>query len=199
MTAIKICGLTREEDVRAAVAMGADMLGFIHVPRSSRFVPEDRLAALLAAAGTVKTVVVVQNESPQQLTHLRHSFQFHSFQFHGDEPHHYCSRFGGYPVVHVVAGQAPAIPKSELFLLDTAVGGQRGGSGKTFDWSLLDQVEGNYLVAGGLKPDNVGELVGRYQPWGIDVSSGIEAEPGIKDHHQMLCFFENARKEGTHE
>ena len=200
MTRIKICGLTREQDVEAAMSLGAHMLGFIRVPGSPRYVPESKLGELLACAGSqIQTVLVVQDEAPEDLVRLRGRYKFDLFQFHGNEPASYAPRFGGYPVVHVQPGQPIAVPHDGLFLMDTAVRGQRGGTGKTFDWSLLEGLEGDYLVAGGLRPDNIGELLDRYRPWGVDISSGIEASPGIKDLHLMSCFIENAKKEGTHE
>ena len=196
MTRIKICGLTQAVDVQKAIELGADMLGFIHVPKSPRHVPTDKLAALLALVPEhISSVLVVQNTAEEELEALRQQFSFNYFQFHGDEPPTYPARFGGYRVIHVRDGQVQPPDTDELFLLDTQTGKQRGGTGKTFDWTILPSVQGTYLVAGGLGPDNVGELVSRYRPWGVDVSSGIEARPGHKDHAQMQRFVESVRKE----
>jgi phosphoribosylanthranilate isomerase len=197
MTTVKICGLTREQDVTAAVALGADMLGFIQVPRSPRFVPESRLADLLATVPErIKRVLVVQDADPDHLDHLRANFSFDYFQFHGDEPQHFIVRWPGYRVFHIDAenpGNAPRVFGSP-YLVDTAVRGERGGTGLSFDWSILTRLHGEFIVAGGLNADNVGRLVQQYRPWGVDVSSGIEREKGVKDHQHMRRFIENVRR-----
>ena len=198
MTEIKICGLTREEDVDAAVAMGATMLGFIHVPDTPRFSDIARLKELLPrAAGKAKTVLVVQDLPDTQLDRLRSELNFDLFQFHGQEPEGHLARWKGYKVIHMRGG---APDPGELarygtpFLLDTQVRGQKGGTGKTFDWTILPDVEGDFLVAGGLTHENVAQLITQYQPWGVDVSSGVEASPGQKDHTKLQQFITNARR-----
>lgn len=199
MTIVKVCGLTRAEDVELAIACGATMLGFIHVSKSPRYVDVSRLRELLPIVkGRAQRIVVVQNASEFELQALRDQLDFEYFQFHGEEPEHYLAQYQGYRVFHMSAepGEARA-PKTfgEPFLLDTAVRGQKGGTGKTFDWSVLDGVKGQYLVAGGLNPDNVADLITRYKPWGVDVSSGIEASPGVKDPTKLRSFLKNAQKE----
>ena len=198
MTEIKICGLTREEDVDAALAFGATMLGFIHVPNTPRFSDVDRLRQLLPrAAGKAKTVLVVRNLPDDQLDRLRAELAFDLFQFHGNEPPEHRQRWKGYKVIHMRGG---APDPDELarygspFLLDTQVGGQQGGTGKTFDWKVLPGIQGDFLVAGGLTHDNVADLITQYRPWGIDVSSGVEASPGQKDHTKLQQFITNARR-----
>ncbi|CAM2067100.1 N-(5'-phosphoribosyl)anthranilate isomerase [Sulfidibacter corallicola] len=191
---IKICGLTREQDVRAAAELGADLLGFIHVPGSPRHLDLHRLAELLATVPPgPETVVVVRNEPDATLKTLRNHLNFHWFQFHGDESPEKVAQWGGYKVVHVPADatslDATIAPRDPFFLLDTSVKGQSGGTGKTFDWGLLARVEGACLVAGGLRPDNVGRLVETWHPWGIDVSSGVESAPGRKDPDALRRFF----------
>lgn len=196
MTVVKVCGMTREEDVTHAVTLGVDWLGFIHVPDTPRFVDEAALARLLPKAVGVTRVVVVRNAAEAHLAHLRNTLDFEYFQFHGDEPETHLAKYGGYRVFHMGREQAEA-PHTfgSPFLLDTSVKGQRGGTGKTFNWQVLAQMKGDFLVAGGLNPDNVGELIAGYQPWGIDVSSGVEASPGTKDHHKLKRFIENARRQ----
>jgi len=201
MTRIKVCGLTREEDVRAALNGGADMLGFIHVPNTPRFVGKDRLGDLLNLVGDrAQTVIVVRNARADTLDSLCADLNFNLFQFHGDEPPEHLARWPGYKVFHMRGQQ---LDPEQLtcygspFLLDTQVGTRQGGTGKTFDWKVLPHIHGDYLVAGGLTVENVSQLVSRYHPWGVDVSSSIEAQPGHKDPSKLKQFIENVRSAST--
>ena len=197
MTRIKICGLTREQDVHQALELGADLLGFIHVPRSPRHVPLERLADLIPNRDGVRTVVVVQDADPADLDRLRDRLRFDWFQFHGAESAETVKRWGGYKVFHIKdrePAEAEIAPFGEPFLLDTQVGKARGGTGVSFDWTILARIRGRCLVAGGLNPDNVARLIADHAPWGVDVSSGVEQSPGIKDPHKMARFFEETRR-----
>lgn len=201
MTRVKICGLTNAEDVDAAASMGADYLGFIHVPNTPRFVDVDRLRVLFDAAGNrAQKVLVVQDLDEAYLNSLRAQLDFDLFQFHGAEPPELTQKFRGYKVIHMrdrKPEHAEIAPYGTPFLLDTQVNGVRGGTGKTFDWTVLPDIPGDYLVAGGLTAENVTELVTTYQPWGVDVSSGVEAEKGVKDKGKLKRFIESVRRAGT--
>lgn len=200
MTRIKVCGLTRLVDTEAALAHAVNMVGFIYVPKSPRFVTIEDLKPLLdTARGHATRVIVVQDAPEQTLDQLRQSLDFEYFQFHGEESPESVRRWQGYKVFHMGDG----IPHAETlsayghpYLLDTALGSKRGGTGRTFDWHVLPRMPGSFLVAGGLNPDNIADLIRSYRPWGVDVSSGIEAEPGIKDHARMRQFIHNARSAG---
>jgi len=197
MTQIKICGLTLQEDVQTAVELGADMVGFIHVSGSPRYVDAEGLATLLGSAGKARKVIVVQDEPEENLQRLRGDLNFDDFQFHGSESPEVVKRWGGYKVIHMKMGppdQALIDSYKGLFLLDTQVENQRGGTGKVFDWKVLPQVRGDFLVAGGLTPENVSELIQTYHPWGVDVSSGVELEPGCKDHEKLKTFIQSIRR-----
>ena len=199
MTIIKICGLTQPQDVAAALDLDADWLGFIHVPKSPRFVPIENLEGLLAMVPKGRhRVVVVRDASPQQLDLLRARLSFEDFQFHGGEPATHLARWGGYKALPVSA-EPPAsdilLTLGSPILLDTAVNGQSGGTGCSFDWSWLPRLQGRFIVAGGLAAGNVSELVARYRPWDVDVSSGIEKRPGHKDHALMARFIEEVRRQ----
>lgn len=202
MTQIKICGLTQAKDVQAAIEFGADLLGFVHVKKSPRFVNIPTLHNLLnLVPDSISTVIVVQNLAENQLEELRESLVFTSFQFHGTESIETVEKWGGYKVFHICHQQ----PSSRLqsygtpFLLDTQVGSQKGGTGQPFDWSILNTISGPYIVAGGLNPDNISQLICKHRPWGVDVSSGIEIAPGIKNHQKMQHFITNARRASRHE
>ena len=198
MTRVKICGLTRTEDVAVAIEAGADMLGFIHVAGTPRFVDVAALKELLGfVAGRAQTVVVVRNAPPEQLSVLRAELDFDLFQFHGDESPQTVAAHKGYKVIHI-KDRAPD-PSSiqaygEPFLLDTQVGNMQGGTGKAFDWEIIPRLSGRFLVAGGLNPDNVASLTSRYHPWGVDVSSGVEVGPGIKDHEKLKAFINRVQE-----
>ncbi len=195
MTVVKICGLTDCGDIARAIQAGADWVGLIHVPNTPRFVDESRLAELLHAAEGARTVLVVRNAEPQHLRALRARLSFDFFQFHGDEPAALVEELGGYRVFHMDPERhLPPQTFGSPFLLDTAVRGQRGGTGQTFDWTVLPKLAGPFLVAGGLDPDNVGDLIQRYHPWGVDVCSGVEASPGIKDPDKLQRFIRQVRR-----
>ena len=194
-TKIKICGLTREVDVQAAVEAGADMLGFIHVPKSRRFVDIDRLETLLKEVpAAVSAVIVVQNADTLTLDTLRDRLTFKWFQFHGEEEAGLVRRYRGYKAQSIRIDQdlddplAKLDPSAPFNLLDSAVAGQSGGTGLVFDWRILTEWPGNLMVAGGLDPENVSPLVRDYAPWGVDVSSGIEDSPGVKNHQKLREF-----------
>ncbi len=201
MTRIKVCGLTREEDVEAAIGYGADMLGFIYVKQSPRFLAQDRIKRLLdCVGGRAETVVVVQDSEPAELDLLRENLDFDLIQFHGSEPPEFIRRWRGYKVIHLhyqLPDQAEIDRYDSPFLLDTRVGNRSGGTGITFDWTLLDHIRGDYLVAGGLEVGNIIELIHRYKPYGVDISSGVESEPGKKDHEKLKQFIENVRRPDT--
>ena len=198
MTIIKFCGMTRAEDIERALSLGVDWLGFIHVPKTPRFCSLDRLKTLLLKVpSSVKKAIVVQNAPAGDLARLRDELQFDYFQFHGRESAQTVHQFGGYKVFHM-SGETldpeTIKPFGTPFLLDTQVGKKQGGTGLPFNWSLLPSISGSYLVAGGITPDTVGELIVEYRPWGVDVSSGIESEPGVKDHQKMAQFVDRVRR-----
>lgn len=197
MTKVKICGLTREADVMAAIQFGADFLGFIHVPTSPRFVTIPRLKKLLTLVPeTVKKVIVVQDETPERLALLRAQLSFDYFQFHGHEPPDLIAEFEGYKVLHIRQNQldlSTLAKYSGMVMLDTQWGDQKGGSGRTFNWSLLTELQRPFMVAGGLHPENVAALVADYHPWAVDVSSGVEHAPGEKDHLAISQFISEVR------
>lgn len=201
MTMVKVCGLTNKNDLMAALEAGADMVGFIHVPKSPRFVSVAQLRSLLEAVPPgVQRVIVVQDLDSDELDHLRNQLAFDHFQFHGQETPELVARHGGYKVIHVRGDQfnpcmAEAFPG--MVMLDTQWGSQRGGSGRTFQWSILRGLEKPSIVAGGLRPENVSDLIANFKPWGVDVCSGIEKCPGQKDHAAMTQFISKVRSVPT--
>jgi len=200
MTRIKICGLTREQDVDAAVAAGADALGFVFYPPSPRYVTPAWAAELVKRAPPfVETVGLFVNESPERVRATCAEVPLSLLQFHGDETAAYCRQFAR-PYLRAARVRpgldlvefARAFPDARGLLLDAFVEGY-GGGGHVFDWTLIPPgLPGFLILSGGLQADNVGDAIRRVRPLAVDVSSGVEvsgkAGKGIKDHDRIAAF-----------
>ena len=198
---VKICGITRREDAEAAVTAGADALGFVFWPDSPRFIDPFRARAIVSALPTFVTPVGVFVDQPADyvnavggLAHLG------AVQLHGEESRDY-ARTMTRPVMKAVRLGDDTVAAIETWsarvvvLLDVHDAVRRGGTGRTLDWgaaaAVIAAARGRKIVlAGGLTADNVGEAIARVRPFGIDVSSGVEAAPGIKDHGRLKALFE---------
>jgi len=200
-TRIKICGLTREADVEAAVLAGADAIGFVLYEKSPRFVSVDRAAALARLLPPFVTPVLLTVNAPDDLIgQALDSVPLALLQFHGDETPADCAR-PVHPYLRA-ARMAPGFdllnfsqqfPDAQAVLVDAHVDGY-GGGGKVFDWSLLpSSLPRPMILSGGLHPGNVAEGVTRVRPWGVDVSSGVEAGKGLKDAALMRQFCQAVR------
>jgi phosphoribosylanthranilate isomerase len=200
-TRIKICGLTREDDVHAAVQAGADALGFVLYPQSSRYVSLQRaveLARLLPPF--VTPVLLLVNASEQLVQEAAAALPHALLQFHGDETSQQCQA-AGRPYLRA-ARMAPGFDLldfaalfsgAQALLLDTHVD-SFGGSGKVFDWSLIPpSVPLPVVLSGGLNSANVTEGVLRVRPWAVDVSSGVELSKGVKSAELMRQFCQAVR------
>jgi len=195
-TRIKICGLTREEDVDAAVAAGADAIGFVFYPPSPRYVSPQRAAELAKRIPPFVDVVgLFVNEEPEVVRAACEALPINVLQFHGDEDAAYCCQFAR-PYLRAARVRpgldlvefASSFPDARGLLLDAFVEGY-GGGGHVFDWTLIPPNLPSYLVlSGGLTADNVGDAVQRVRPVAVDVSSGVEMSKGIKDHAKIAAF-----------
>ncbi len=201
-TRIKFCGMTRQVDVDAAVALGVDAIGLILAERSPRRLDIPAARALRAGLPPLVTAVALVMDAP--LTQLREILSVvrpQLIQFHGEESDADCRAAGcAYLKVVGMGGGTDAAaamarhPGAAGFVLDGHAPGQPGGSGLKFDWSDWPAVAPRPLVlAGGLTPDNVFEAVRRLRPFAVDVSSGIESAPGIKCPERMARFVEAVR------
>lgn len=200
-TRIKICGLTRAEDVRAAVEAGADAIGLVFYPPSPRFVSFERAAELASLIPPFVTAVgLFVNPEAEFVNEALAHVPLQLLQFHGDETEADCARYGRpwikaarvRPGVDLVEFSA-CHPFASGLLLDAFVEGY-GGGGKVFDWSLIPVGLGRPLIlSGGLDPSNVGEAVRRVRPWAVDVSSGVESGKGIKDAALIAAFIAGVR------
>lgn len=203
-TRIKICGITREEDLAVAVAAGADALGFVFYPPSPRYVTPQRAAKLLAAVPAFITRVgLFVNEPAEKVREILTQASLDLLQFHGDEDAAYCAGFGkpwikaarvkaGFDLLEYASAFADA-PGVCGLLLDAHVEGY-GGGGQCFDWSLIPQsLPLPVILSGGLHPGNVAEAVRVVRPWAVDVSSGVESARGIKDAQKITEFIAGVR------
>jgi phosphoribosylanthranilate isomerase len=201
-TRIKICGLTREEDVDAAVAAGADAIGFVFYPPSPRYIAPQRAAELAQRIPAFVDVVgLFVNEAPEVVRETCAVVPLNLLQFHGDENAAFCRQFSrpwlraarvrpGLDLVEF----ARSFPDARGLLLDAFVDGY-GGGGHVFDWTLIPpDLPGYLILSGGLTPANVGDAIERVRPVAVDVSSGVEASKGIKDHQKIAAFVAAVRK-----
>ena len=200
-TRIKICGLTRAQDVRAAVDHGADAIGFVFYAPSPRAVSIAQAAALVALLPPFDASVgLFVNATADEVNCVLERVPLQLLQFHGDEVEADCARFGRpwIKAARMRAGVdlvefASLHPGASGILVDAFVEGY-GGGGKTFDWSLIPQGFGRPLVlSGGLDADNVVDAVRRIRPWAVDVSSGVESDKGIKDTAKIAAFIAGVR------
>lgn len=200
-TRVKICGLTRIEDVKAAVEAGADAIGLVFYPPSPRSVSLEQAKALCAVLPPFVSVVgLFVNETPERVREVMASVPISLLQFHGDENSAYCESFGtpymkaarvrkGFDLIDYAA----SYPGACGLLVDAWVEGY-GGGGQSFDWSLLPKNFDRPLVlAGGLTPGNVCEAISHVRPWAVDVSSGVEQGKGIKDKTLIDAFLAGVR------
>lgn len=202
-TRIKFCGMLRAADIELAAALGVDAIGLIFAPRSPRRLELAQARALRATIPPfVSVVALLMDADPAQIQTMLQTVRPTLLQFHGSEPPADCARFG-VPYLKAVpmaipegaAIYAARYPDAAGFVFDSHATGQPGGSGRAFDWSALPRNLARPLVlAGGLTPDNVYDAVRTVRPWAVDVSSGIESAPGIKDPDAMRRFVAEVRR-----
>jgi phosphoribosylanthranilate isomerase len=198
MTGVKVCGLTRDEDVRRAVALGAAACGFILSP-SPRRVDATRARALGAAAGEALTVAVVTTETPEWIAARLAECKLQAVQLSAGvdgptvaEVREAAARRGLRPRV-IAAADTPDVSAADLTLLDARAPGVYGGTGTALDWAGLAAAglppAERLVLAGGLSPDNVERAIATIQPSMVDVGSGVERTPGVKDESLLAAFF----------
>lgn len=194
-TRIKFCGLTCEQDITAAVAAGADALGFVLWPGSRRHVAAEELIALAAQVPAFVTRVgLFVDPEPEFVRRVEPHLDL--LQFHGDEAPAFCASFAR-PWIKALRmrddldlyAAAEAYAGAQALLLDAYRPGVPGGTGETFDWSRIPaSLQKPVILAGGLTPDNVAHAIVRVRPFAVDVSGGVEAEPGRKCPRRLLAF-----------
>jgi phosphoribosylanthranilate isomerase len=198
---IKICGVTRLEDALAAARLGADALGFNFWPGSKRHLDAATARRIISRLPPFVTPVgVFVNQSEGEMRAIAGETGIQVFQLHGEEPPELCARLP-LPVVKAIpVDQVRTLSKLlsyevQAFLLDTPSRGY-GGSGEPFDWSLAEGVSdvAPVVLAGGLTPENVGAAIRAVRPWAVDVASGVESSPGVKNPGRMARFVSAVRE-----
>lgn len=201
-TAVKICGITRVEDALAAAGAGAHAVGMVFYSGSPRLVSYQTARKIVdALPAFVTPVALFVNPEVDEVERVVDQVRPQLLQFHGEEAPDFCGRFG-VPFIKATrvgpgvdllqyAGRYRA---AKGLLLDAFVEGSQGGTGSTFDWTLIpNQLPLPLILAGGLDPGNVGNAVRRVRPWAVDVSSGVEAAKGIKDAAKIAAFIRGVR------
>jgi phosphoribosylanthranilate isomerase len=198
---VKICGITNYEDAAAAIDIGADLLGFNFYQGSPRYVAAEKASEIInKLPGFIDIIGVFVNAPIEQIHEISNLCQLDWVQLHGDEDPQFCQQFLSHNVKTMKAIRVKDqtdIEKADSFftdaiLLDAFDPNKYGGTGLSFDWNIIGHMGKRIFLAGGINPDNAAEAV-KLGVYGIDVCSGIEAEPGKKDHNKMKELFDNIR------
>jgi phosphoribosylanthranilate isomerase len=202
-TRIKFCGLTRPGDVRLAAELGVDALGFVFAADSPRCLGLTQVEGLRAAVPPLVDVVALFMNAPGSVVvEIIRALRPNLLQFHGTESDAFCRGFG-LPFIKTLPmgpgaadppGETKRYPSASAFLLDGHRPGAPGGQGESFDWAQTPILNRPIFLAGGLNSDNVGQAIRAARPFAVDVSSGIESSPGIKDGEKMQHFVEEVRR-----
>lgn len=199
----KICGMTRPQDAQLAAALGADAVGVIFYPGSKRHVTIAQAQAVVQALPPLVTAVgLFVNMAADEVDAVLRQVPLDVLQFHGDETPAFCRQFARpyIKAVRVRCGddiQAAAVdyPDARALLLDAAVVGQYGGTGQTFDWRILpENLNRPWMLSGGLNPENITEAIVQTRAVAVDIASGVEAAPGIKDAAKMAALMEGIKR-----
>ena len=203
MTLVKICGITNLDDALAAVAAGADALGFNFYKPSPRYIrPQQAREIMEQLPETLLTVGVFVNEEAGAIKAIAKEAGLRALQLHGDETPEYCRELDDYYVIKTFAVsdsfdiQAAHTYKVEAIMLDTKHNNLRGGTGQVFDWSVAQQVRpviAKLFLAGGLSPENVANAIKTVRPYAVDACSALEDRPGKKNHERMRVFINTVR------
>jgi len=200
-TRVKFCGIARPGDADAAVRLGADAVGLVLAEGSPRFISLGQAAIIRRRLPPfVQAVALFRNAAAEEVRRAIAALQPDLLQFHGDEAPEFCAAFG-MPYLRAVPMQGGAdvaewerrFASAAALLLDAHGAAEPGGQGRTFDWSAV-RAQRPYVLAGGLSPANVGEAVKALRPYAVDVSTGIESAPGVKDEDRMRRFIEAVRQ-----
>lgn len=203
MTRIKICGITREQDLRAVANSGADAIGLVFYEKSPRHVSVQQAAELMRHVPPFVTVVgLFVNPTVDYVRQVLATVSLDVLQFHGEESPEFCEQFGKpyLKAIRVKAGVdlvecAARFAGAQGLLLDAFVEGTQGGTGESFDWALIPQnLTLPVILSGGLHAGNVGAAIKQVRPYAVDVSSGVETSKGIKDAAKVAAFIKEAKQ-----
>jgi len=199
---VKICGITRPIDAISAVKLGADAIGFVFDPTSKRAVSiADANAIIRELPPFITKVGLFVDASSKFIKSILEEVDINLLQFHGEESQADCICYSK-PYIKAIKIQEKINLQERVnkfdgasgVVLDSFVSGIAGGTGQTFNWDLIDRgIKKPIILAGGLNPDNVYDAIQRVKPYAVDVSSGVESEPGIKDHKKLMKFIRRAK------
>lgn len=206
-TRIKMCGTTNIDDALAAVEAGVDGLGFIFVAKSPRNVAPDKAQAIIASLPPfINTVGVFVDRPIEEVVEVANHCRLTHVQLHGREDRNYCQRLGqlcGCSLLkvfrirpdHLASDFTPYNDVVKGFLLDTYRKGVEGGTGETFDWKVVNELnlQRPVFLAGGLTPEDIQQAIAAVHPFAVDINSGIEKEPGVKDHAKLRDLVSKVR------
>jgi phosphoribosylanthranilate isomerase len=195
---VKICGITRQQDAALAAELGASAIGFIFWPSSPRFVDVDTASAIVRSVrGRLKAVGVFVNDPVEEVARIMETAGLDIAQLHGEESPEYCRQLNRTVIkaVGLKNGAAPSLDgfdRETTILVDAHDLQRRGGTGETVDWDTARTIAASRrtILSGGLNAGNIGQAIALVQPYGVDVSSGVEASPGVKDPKKLMRFFE---------
>ena len=195
---VKICGITNEQDALLAVALGADALGFVFAPSQRQISPALAREIVKRLPPETVTVGVFRNETPSRIIEIVNEARLQGAQLHGHETPAMTAEVATdvrFVIKAVVAGSQDAAHASTFASDAILVDGLHPGSGTAYDWELLQNIPTDIrlMLSGGLTPENVAAGIMQVHPWGVDVSSGVEKAPGLKDAVKMRHFITNAR------
>lgn len=199
-TRVKICGITRCEDAQVAVDFGADAIGLVFYDKSPRYVSNIEAAKIsLVIPAFVTRVALFKDAEKSFIESVLNSVEIDLIQFHGNENVEFCEQFN-LPYIKALGMKAPTCDSDYLkkavsnyvtakaLLLDGHAPGESGGAGETFDWTSVAKIDKPIILAGGLHAGNVSSAIKIVQPFAVDVSSGVESAPGIKDKEKITAF-----------
>jgi phosphoribosylanthranilate isomerase len=204
-TRVKICGITRTEDVELAVGAGVDALGLVFYDKSPRFITNQQAVEISQAIPSfVSCVALFKDADERQIESVLNTVNIDVIQFHGSETVEFCEQFsrpyikalgmkGANCDVNYLFAKAEKYHTAKALLLDSHAPGEAGGTGEVFDWSMLTSsgaLKPAIILAGGLTPDNVKSAIEVAHPYAVDISSGVESSPGIKDKTKVDAFMQ---------
>ncbi len=199
-TRVKICGITRCEDAQAATDAGADAIGLVFYEKSPRFVSNTQAAEISQSISVfVSRVALFKDAGKAIIQSVLRDVEIDLIQFHGSETADFCEQFelpyikalGMEGTAHdadYLLASVKAYPSAKALLLDGHAPGEAGGTGNTFNWSAVNAIDKDIILAGGLNANNVKHAIDTVHPYAVDVSSGVEASPGIKDKEKVAAF-----------
>ena len=204
MTRIKICGITNLDDGLEAIAAGVDALGFVFVPNTPRYItPPQAKLVIKQLPPFITNVGLFVDSEIDEIEDIVNHCKLDAVQLHGNEPPEMCSyiRLQTKIIKSFHVKNESQVLKNKIdnyrvdaYLLDTFIKGKAGGTGQTFDWRIAEGLGPRIILAGGLTPNNIGAAITQVQPYGVDVSSGIEKSPGKKDTGKIYSFVDQVRQ-----